>query len=95
MNKESPPWVWVFHGEGARFSSGVFSSVEDAEEWIGKFRLSGLLTQYPVGTGVYQWAVQHGYFVAKKEGHGSPKMVQRFSSAYTPHFHYENGERVS
>ena len=52
--------VWVFVGEGARFPSGVFASVVEAEAWIGLHGLTGVLTEYPVGEGVYDVAVQAG-----------------------------------
>lgn len=42
--------VWVFNGNGGRFPSAVFSSIEAAEPWIGKHSLSGVLTQYVVDT---------------------------------------------
>jgi len=57
--------VWVFHGEGARFASGVFSSKELASAWIARHGLSGLLTVYPLDEGAYQWAVNSGNFVPK------------------------------
>lgn len=27
-------FVWIFHGTGAQFASGAFSTLERAEEWI-------------------------------------------------------------
>ena len=50
----------VFHGTSARFSGGVFSQKDIAEEWIAKHKLSGVLTEYPLDTGVYDWAVKEG-----------------------------------
>ncbi|MEI8644366.1 hypothetical protein P4S60_01635 [Pseudoalteromonas sp. Hal040] len=37
--------VWIFHGDGATFSSGAFSDYSQAESWIKKHSLSGLLTE--------------------------------------------------
>lgn len=49
--------IWFFHGEGGRFSSGVFTSIEKAEIWIDQHKLSGVLTAYPIDEGVYDWAI--------------------------------------
>jgi hypothetical protein len=81
--------MWIFNGDDSRFPGGVFSSRENAEAWIAKHRLSGVLTAYPVDTGVYDWAVQAGRFDRAKEV--SPKLVGGFSSAYQEHYHYVDG----
>lgn len=83
--------IWVFHGAGARFSSGVFGSLEQAQSWIERNRLSGLLTEYPLNIGAYEWAVDRGHFTPKKPEHSSPEFVGSFTSGSQPHFHYENG----
>ena len=49
--------VWVFVGEGASLPSGVFASSEAAALWIARHGLTGLLTEYPLGEGAYDWAV--------------------------------------
>ena len=51
--KEIKKTVWVFHGANSRLSSGVFSSLDKAEEWIRKNGLSGILTQYPLDVSPY------------------------------------------
>lgn len=84
--------VWVFCGSRATFPSGVFPSKESADSWIRKNLLTGTLTEYPVGVGVYDWAVQGGLFNPKKPEHSLPQFIQSFSSASQKHFHYENGE---
>ncbi|MDR6765324.1 hypothetical protein J2W88_000582 [Acidovorax delafieldii] len=84
-------WVWVFHGEGASFSSAVFSSKESAEEWILRHEVSGVLTKMPVNVGIYDWVVASGYFSPKYPSQKSPEFIQRFSSAYLEHFHYVSG----
>ncbi|WP_140637474.1 DUF7710 domain-containing protein [Methylibium rhizosphaerae] len=85
--------VWVFSGTRATFPSGVFQTKEEAESWIRENRLSGTLTQYPVGIGTYDWAVQEGFFKPKKPEHSLPSFIQSFSSASQDHYHYENGEQ--
>ena len=40
--------VGVFCGDGAAVPSGVFDDLSEAESWIARHELSGLLTAYPV-----------------------------------------------
>jgi hypothetical protein len=82
--------VWVFNGGGG-FPSGVFTSKERAEEWILRNRLNGILSQYPLDTGVYDWSVEKGYFRPKRDDQKTPRFIGRFSSAYMEHYHYEDG----
>lgn len=85
--------VWVFSGEGSHFPSGVFTELELAEEWIRKHGLTGCLTSYPLNIGVYEWAIEKGYFTPKKESYKTAEFIGGFSSAYTDHYHYESGKR--
>ena len=84
--------VWIFNGLNGRFPSGVFTSKGLADSWIKENRLSGVLTLYPINTGVYEWAINQNYFVAKKESESSPDFIQCFTSGSQEHYHYENGE---
>lgn len=83
--------VWVFSGEGSRFSSGVFTDEAKAIEWIEKHKLSGVLTRYPVNVGVYEWAISHNLFEPKREHESSSEFIQRFTSASQEHYHFEEG----
>jgi hypothetical protein len=94
MSPPDEPGVWVFNGDGGGFPSGVFQSVEKAEEWISKHGLSGLLTWYPLDVGVYEWAIENGYFSPHKDYHKAADFIQRFSSAHTDHHHYKNGRQA-
>lgn len=85
--------VWIFHGEKAQFASGVFTSFEKAEAWIKQYNLSGMLTNYPLNEGVYNWALRLECFEVKKEQHTAPEFIQKFSSASQEHYHYEMGMR--
>lgn len=87
-------WVWVFHGEGDRcLSSAVFSTLELAESWVAKYKLSGVLTRYPVDISVYDWALQEGLITIRYQSHTSPQWIQQLSSAHLEHYHYENGSK--
>ena len=82
-------YVWVFNAQGATFPSGVFTSAAAADAWIAKHRLSGVLTAYPLDHGVYDWAVENGYFGRTKPA--TPNFVGSFTSYRQKHYHYEAG----
>jgi hypothetical protein len=88
MNKD---YIYIFHGKNARMCSAVFSSIEEAEKWIKLHNLSGILTKYIIDIPVYKWAVEQNHFQIKQERHKSPEFIQKFTSAYQEHYHYENG----
>jgi len=90
MNKT----IWIFNGEGALFPSGVFNTLDTANHWIVENSLSGVLTEYPVDTGVYDWAVSIGYFSPNKPQQQSSKFIGKFTSSHQNHFHYENGAKI-
>lgn len=83
--------VWIFNGAQSRFPSAVFEDRASAETWIRKNQLSGVLTKYPVGMSVYEWAIDAGHFQAKNEREKSPAFIQQFSSAAQEHVHFECG----
>jgi hypothetical protein len=87
--------VWVFVAAGGRLPSGVFKDRSLAKDWIKKHNLSGLLTEYPVDIGIYDWAAAEGFFKAKYPSHNTPEFIGRFTSAYLRHSHFENGEESS
>jgi hypothetical protein len=93
MTASDEPGVWVFNGTGGQFPSGVFSTIEKADEWIAKHKLSGVLTWYPLDVGVYEWTIEKKYFLPRKDYQQTAHFIQGFSSAYTGHYHYENGVR--
>lgn len=82
---------WVFHGEGAQFSSSVFRELSDARAWVAENRLTGVLTGYPFDESAYDWAVRTGKFVPQKPAHTSEGFIQRFTSGGQEHFHFVNG----
>lgn len=86
--------IYVFVGEGGSFPSGVFTTTEDAEQWIRKYSLSGVLSQYPVDKGLYDWAIEKDFFTVKNEHQKEADFIQRFTCASMEHFHFENGEQV-
>lgn len=86
--------LYIFMGEGARFPSGTFTTLENAEQWIRKHSLSGVLGQYPVDEGLYDWAIEENLFTIKNEHQKEAGFIQRFTCAAIDHFHFENGEQV-
>lgn len=86
--------VWVFHGEGAMFAAGVFRSAEDGLRWAEQHRVTGILTEYPVGDGCYDIAVERGTLTPKRPHHGTPSHVAQFSPGWTRHIHIEDGRQA-
>ena len=87
-------FVWVLMC-GSRFSCGVFSSRELGEEAIKKYGLVGTLTQYPLDSLTYDWAIEKGLWEPRKPHETEPRFIGRFSPR-TPHFHYgHKGEAES
>jgi hypothetical protein len=84
------PKVWVFHGEDARFASGVFKDRDTALQWVEQYQLTGVVTQYPLGIGCYDLAVAQGLFRPSKPHHGTPVHVAGFSPA-GQHIHVRDG----
>lgn len=85
--------IWLFHGENGKFSSGVFTSIGNAEKWISTNNLSGVLTEYPLDIGTYDWAINNDFFQVKTDIHKTARFIQSFTSANQNHFHYEDGKR--
>ncbi|OCG17922.1 hypothetical protein A9G09_01045 [Gilliamella sp. wkB292] len=87
-------FIWVFHGHEADFCSGVYSELEQAENFIKKNLLSGVLTKMPLNKSVYEWTTENGFFEPKTDYQHSSKFIQKFTSAYLEHHHYQDGERI-
>jgi hypothetical protein len=83
--------VWLFNGERSLFAGGVFTSRAAAEQWIAQYKLSGVLTWYPLDTGLYDWVISKDYWQPKQDYQREATFIQQFSSAYAEHYHYENG----
>lgn len=86
--------VWVFVAPRAQFPSGIFESTIDAEKWISTYSLTGTLTEFHVGFGVYDWALQEGFFKPKPDKVIDASFIGSFTSASMRHFHYENGIKL-
>jgi hypothetical protein len=84
--------VWVFNGEPARFSSGVFSTLEKGRAWVEANKLTGILTWYPLDIGAYDWAASQGWLAYRPEHNQSPAYVGSFSNAGQSHFHFRHGK---
>ncbi len=86
--------IWIFNGPNSRFPSGVFLEKKQAEQWISQYKLSGILTLYPINISVYNWAIENDYFVITNERESTPEFIQKFTSASQEHYHYEDGALI-
>ncbi|KZN66412.1 hypothetical protein N473_08460 [Pseudoalteromonas luteoviolacea CPMOR-1] len=89
--------VWVFNKNNADFSGGVFSELELAESWIKENSLTGVLTNYPLDQGVFDWAVENDMHNIKPEKLAEkskqPNFIGGFTTASQEHYHYQDGAR--
>jgi hypothetical protein len=85
------PTVWVFNGARSNFPSAVFTTRELAEAWISKNKVTGTLTRYPLDQGAFEWALERGYFVPKRDDQRTSEFIGRFSAGSQEHYHYEEG----
>ncbi|WP_244212667.1 DUF7710 domain-containing protein [Rahnella woolbedingensis] len=83
----------MFNGAMARFPSALFSSLGDAESWIRRNKLTGVLTKYPVDKSAYDWAVENDFFIPKEGKQKSSDFIGGFTCAAMEHYHYENGNK--
>jgi len=81
--------LWIFHGEQARFASGLFVTADEGLAWAADNHLTGILTEYPVG-GTYDIAIREGRFTPSRPHHGTPEHVAGFSPGLR-HFHLVDG----
>lgn len=84
--------IYVFNADQACFASAVFSSYQLAELWIQRNHLSGVLVEYPLNVGCYDWAMENAYFKDKSPIDRSPEFIAKFLSAYQKNWHFEHGE---
>lgn len=85
--------VWVFCGANSKLPAGVFKELATAEDWIAKNQLTGILTRYPLDTGLYDFALAKGWFKPKHLNQDTAEFKARFTCASLPHHHYEDGKR--
>ncbi len=83
--------VWTFNGLNAYFPCAVFRTQDEAVAWIRQHKLSGTLTEYPVGISCYDWAIKYTRWRPTKPHHSRAECIQRFSPSLR-HFHFEDGE---
>lgn len=69
----------------------MFSSREVAVRWIAGHRLTGMITEYPVDVGVYDWALASGSFRPRKPQHSSAEFIGGFTTVVQEHEHFTDG----
>jgi hypothetical protein len=86
--------VWVIVGEQGKCTSGVFSDLDSAEQWISLHSLTGLLSQYPLNEGAFDWAVKTERIKRSFAETATPGMIGSFCS-YLNYYHYKDSKRVT
>lgn len=85
--------VWVFAGRPSGGVGGVFSDLESAERWIEGHSLSGLLSEYPLDEGVFDWVSRTGR-IEPAFAEAAPTGVIGSFRSHLNHHHYEGGKRA-
>ncbi|MCW3841995.1 hypothetical protein ONA70_17995 [Micromonospora yasonensis] len=83
--------VWIFHGDRARYASGVFDTLDTGLAWAAEHQVTGILAEYANG-GAYNVAVSEGRFTPSKTHHGTADHVAAFGSGLR-HIHLTDGRR--
>lgn len=85
------PTVWIFHGDRARYVSGVFNTLDAGLAWAAQHQVTGILAEYANG-GAYDVAVSEARFTASKAHHGTAGHVAAFGPGLR-HIHLTDGRR--
>lgn len=89
--------IWVFIGENGRFPSASFTVLSDAEAWVKKYKLTGMLSAMPLNQGLFDWAVENDALNMKQEKleekTKDPQFIATCTTASLEHYHYEDGIR--
>ena len=88
-------YMWVVQGSRASFPSAIFSSKEKAVQWIEKYKISGMLSKYPIDISIYDWTIMKGFFKPKRDDQKTPDFIQSFSTVYIEDSHYVDGIEVN
>ncbi len=98
LNESNAIWLFVGTNEDKLirkrflFPSAAFRRLEDAERLIRRYRCAGIITQYPLDEGAYDWAVRNGVFKPKQPKHYETPFIETFTDASQPHEHYNRDE---
>jgi hypothetical protein len=84
-------YIWIFMGKGSWSPTAVFNTFDEADAWISGLKLTGYLSEYPIGISVYNWALAMGLHKPKFESQKSAAHIEKFGSSFLTHYHYENG----
>lgn len=87
--------IYLFNGQQAKFTSAVFITFEKAKAWVEQHHLSGILIEYPLDTGCYDWAIEQGHFVEFSPIDRAPIFIENFISIYQKSWHFAYGEMLS
>ena len=88
-------YMWVVQGSRASFPSAIFSSKEKAVQWIEKYKISGMLSKYPIDISIYDWTIMKGFFKPKRDDQTTPDFIQSFSTVYIEDSQYVDGIEVN
>lgn len=74
----TPEDMWVLQDAETLHVTGVFTSLEAAQQTVEKHGVSGYVTWYPVNQLPYQWAQEQGFMHMVKPQHKTAQFIQNF-----------------
>ncbi|SCG38147.1 hypothetical protein GA0070614_0480 [Micromonospora coxensis] len=83
--------AWIFHGDRARYASGLFDTLDAGLVWAAEHQVTGILAEYAHG-GAYDVAVSEGRFTPSRAHHGTADHVAAFGPGLR-HIHLTEGRR--
>lgn len=91
--------VYIFHGDKSRFANAVFSTLDAAEQWIGKHALTGLVTAYELDSPAFDRnlaarSLPRGTLDAIARGDDIAQMAERYVDG-SEHYHFVYGHGES
>ena len=91
FDEPNQAFVWLFQAVPGAGAGGVFRSLESASAWILRHRLTGLLTQYPLDYGVFDYIVEKGWIKRTKPHLDTPEFMGGYCGNLH-HYHCEDGQ---
>ncbi len=81
--------VWILHGDGARYASGVFDTVDAGLAWAAEHQVTGILAEYATG-GAYDDVDSESRCTPSTAQHGTADHVAACGPGLR-HFHLTDG----
>ncbi len=86
-----PQTVWLFTSASndvvpdAHIPQAAFRTLAAGDRWVRTLKPSGMLTEYPMNIGVFEWATARGVFKPRRDDQRATPFIETFSDASQAH----------